>query len=75
MNPSTYIVRLWRQSDQDTLAGQVEASDGTLSARFATPSELAAILHAPSIHMRPRAVPNAPQADVIKLYRQVAVRR
>ncbi|MGA3156253.1 MAG: hypothetical protein ABSE43_01640 [Steroidobacteraceae bacterium] len=75
MNPSTYIVRLWRQSDQDTLAGQVEASDGALSARFATPSELAAILHAPSIHLRPRAVPQAPPADVIKLYRQVAVRR
>ena len=75
MNPSTYIVRLWRHSDQDTLAGQVEASDGALSARFATPGELAAILHAPSIHLRPRAIPKAPQAHVIKLYRQVAARR
>jgi hypothetical protein len=75
VNPSTYIVRLWRRSDQEALAGQVEASNGALSARFTNPSELAAILHAPSIHLRPHAIPQAPQADVIKLYRQVAARR
>jgi len=75
MSPSTYIVRLWRQSDQDTLAGQVEASNGALSAGFASPTELAAILNAPSIHLRPRAIPLAPQADVIKLYRDAAARR
>ena len=75
MNPSTYILRLWRQSDQDTLGGQVEASNGALCARFTNPSELAAILHAPSIHLRPRPIPQAPQADVIKLYRQVAATR
>jgi hypothetical protein len=74
LSPSTYIVRLWRKGDQDRLAGQVEASDGALSARFASPSELAAILHAPSIHLRPRTNPLAPEADVIKLYRDVAAR-
>jgi hypothetical protein len=75
MSPSAYIVRLWRQGDQETLAGQVEASDGALSAGFASPTELAAILHAPSILLRPRTIPLAPQADVIKLYRDAAARR
>ncbi len=75
LNPGTYIVRLWRHSQQDSLAGQVEASDGALCADFATAGELAAILHAPSIHLRPRAIAQAPQAEVIKLYRQIAVPR
>jgi hypothetical protein len=72
MSPSAYIVRLWRQSDQNTLAGEVEAPDGASSARFTSPSELAAILHAPSIHLRPRTIPLSPQTDVIKLYRDSA---
>jgi hypothetical protein len=75
LNPGTYIVRLWRHAEQDSLAGQVEASDGALCAGFETPGELAAILHAPSIHLRPRAIAQAPQADVITLYRQVAITR
>ena len=75
-NPTAYVLRVWRQTGEPCaqVAGQVEVSGGVLSARFSTPGELAAILHAPSIHLRPQVAGEAPPALEIKLYRQVAAR-